>query len=93
MAVTKISVLPMDEQQWKELGIKHEGTSLFTTMSLVEGEILNFMDDKGQVTLTQIVNESKWPEPVVIMGVGGLVREGLVSATRHNKFVLLAEKN
>jgi len=89
----QVTVLPMNEQQWEILGIQQEGASLFTSISLIEGEILNFMDGKGEAMLTDIVNQLGFPEPIILMGIGGLIREGLVTAKRKNRFVLLIEKS
>jgi len=78
-----------DGQNWKELGIQQEGALLFTSISIAEGEILNFMDGKEHVTLTDLVNQLDLPMPIIMMGMGVLIREGLVAAKRHNKYVLL----
>lgn len=93
MPDTKMMTLPMDDQQWERLGVQHEGSSLFTTISLAEGEVLNYMEGKKEVTLASIVNQLGLPEPIVLMSIGGLIRERLVAAKRHNKFVLLTENN
>ncbi len=92
MPDTKVMTLPMDEQQWGNLGINQEGASLFTTISVAEGEVLNLMEGKKEVTLIDIVNQLGLPEPIIMMSIGGLIREGLVAAKRHDKFVLLTEK-
>lgn len=93
MLEMKAAVLPMDEQEWEKLGVQRDGSSLFTIMSIVEGEILEFLDGKGEISLAEILGQLNWPEPVVMISVGGLIREGLVVAKRHDKFVLLTEKN
>ena len=74
----------MNEQQWEKLGIHQEGSSLLTTISLAEGEILNFMEGKEEVTLTDIVNQLGLPEPIIMMGIGGLIKEGLVVARNNS---------
>jgi hypothetical protein len=93
MLDTKTMTVLMNEQQWEKLGVRQDGASLFTTISLVEGEVLGFIEGKKEITLTDIVNELGLPEPIVMMGVGGLIIEGLVAAKRHNQFVLLSEKD
>ena len=83
----KITELPMDEKEWKGAAA-HQG--LFTTIGLAEGEILNFMEGKGEVALTDIVQHLDWvPWSTVIMGIGALIREGLIAYKGQNQYVLL----
>ena len=62
----------MDDQQWEKLGVKQEGASLLTMLNVVEGEILDFMEGKGEVTFSYLVSHIEWPEVVVVMATGGL---------------------
>lgn len=89
MSETETIELPMNEQQWEKSGIHQQGASLFTTISLAQGEILNFMEGKGQVTMTDIVSQLELPPPIVMMAIGGLIKEVLIAAKRHNQFVSL----
>ena len=83
----KITELPMDEKEWKEAAA---GQGLFTTIGLAEGEILNFMEGKGEVALTDIVHHLNWiPWSTIIMGIGALIREGLIAYKGQNQYVLL----
>ena len=83
----KITELPVDEKEWKEAVT---GQGLFTTIGLAEGEILNFMEGKGEVALTDIVHHLNWiPWSTIIMGIGALIREGLIAYKGQNQYVLL----
>ena len=63
---------------------------LFTTIGLAEGEILNFMEGKGEVALTDIVQHlDAVPWSTIIMGIGALIREGLIAYKGQNQYVLL----
>jgi len=92
MVVTKPISAISEGQNWRELGIQQEGALLFTSISIAEGEILNFMEGKDEVTLTDLVDQLNLPMPIIMMGMGVLIREGLVAAKRHNQYVLLSEK-
>ncbi len=89
MISKKVILLPMDKQEWKELGFPRQGASLLTMISLAEGEILNFMEKKEEVALTDIVDQLGFPEPIIMMSIGGLIRDGLVVTKRRNQFILL----
>jgi Mn-dependent DtxR family transcriptional regulator len=80
----------MDEKEWEKAAAEQ---GLFTTIGLAEGEILNFMEGKGEVALTDIVQHLDGvPWSTVIMGIGALIREGLIAYKGQNKYVLLTNK-
>jgi len=82
-----IKELPMDEKEWKKAAAQQ---GLFTTIGLAEGEILNFMEGKGEIALTDIVQHlAGVPWSTVIMGIGALIREGLIAYKGQNQYVLL----
>ena len=93
MSDTRIKTVPMDDQDWNKLGVQKEGASLFTPITLAQGEVLNIMESRKEVTLTHVINQLNFPEPIIMMSIGGLIKEGLIDAKRRNKFVLLTEKN
>jgi predicted transcriptional regulator len=79
--------LPMEEKEWKQAAAQQ---GLFTTIGLAEGEILNFMEGKGEVALTDIVQHlDAVPWSTIIMGIGALIREGLIAYKGQNQYVLL----
>jgi len=54
---------------------------------------LNFMEGKGEVALTDIVQHLSWvPWSTIIMGIGALIREGLIAYKGQNQYVLLDSK-
>ena len=80
----------MEQKEWKKAATEQ---GLFTTIGLTEGEILNFMEDKGEVALTDIVQHLDWvPWSTIIMGIGALIREGLIAYKGQNQYVLLDNK-
>ena len=85
-----IKELPMEQKEWEKAAAQQ---GLFTTIGLAEGEILNFMEGKGEVALTDIVQHLDGvPWSTVIMGIGALIREGLIAYKGQNKYVLLTNK-
>ena len=65
------------------------GSSLMTPLALIEGEVLTYLERDGTTTLRRLIRELEWPARMVMMGVGALVREGLVRATKRELEVLL----
>ena len=85
-----IKELPMEQKEWEKAAAQQ---GLFTTIGLAEGEILNFMEAKGEVPLTDIVQHLSWvPWSTIIMGIGALIREGLIAYKGQNQYVLLGSK-
>jgi predicted transcriptional regulator len=85
-----IKEMPMGEKEWEKAAAQQ---GLFTTIGLAEGEILNFMESKGEVALTDIVHHLDWvPWSTIIMGIGALIREGLIAYKGQNQYVLLTNK-
>ena len=85
-----IKELPMEQKEWEKAAVQQ---GLFTTIGLAEGEILNFMEGKGEVPLTDIVQHLSWvPWSTIIMGIGALIREGLITYIGQNKYVLVTKK-
>jgi len=64
-------------------------SSLMTPLALVEGDVLTYLERDGTTTLRRLIRELEWPARMVMMGVGALVREGLVRATKRELEVLL----
>jgi hypothetical protein len=85
-----IKELPMEQKEWEKAAAQQ---GLFTTIGLAEGEILNFMEGKGDVPLTDLVQHLSWvPWSTIIMGIGALIREGLITYIGQNKYVLVTKK-
>jgi len=85
-----IKEMPMGKKEWEKAAAQQ---GLFITIGLAEGEILNFMEGKGEVALTDIVHHLDWvPWSTIIMGIGALIREGLIAYKGQNQYVLLTNK-
>jgi len=90
MSNIKVTELLMDEKEWEKLAAQQ---GLFTSIGLAEGEILNFMEGKQEVALTDIVRHLDGiPWSTTIMGIGALIREGLIAYKGQNQYVLLNDK-
>lgn len=77
------ALLPLAEQEWKKPPGEIEDTPLIATLGLIGGEVLTFLEDHGATTLRELIRELGWPARMVMMAVGGLIREHLVRATQH----------
>ena len=64
-------------------------TPMVTMLGVVEGDILNFLETHGTLTLRRLIRMVEWPTMMVVMGVGALIREGLVRAVRRETEVVL----
>ena len=64
-------------------------TPLVTVLGVVEGDILNFLETHGTLTLRRLIRMVEWPTMMVVMGVGALIREGLVRAVRRELEVVI----
>ena len=93
MKNTKNGILPMKNTEWMRTGVKQEGASLMTPLGLIEADVLDVIDSKGAMTLTDLLQQSKWPEAMTMMGAGALIREGLIQAKRHDQFIYLEKAN
>ena len=68
---------------WRKMAVaKKGGATLNTTLSLVEGEILTYLEKHGFARVKKVLRELEWPMAEVLMGVGALVRDGLVEVRR-----------
>lgn len=83
------ALFPLVEEEWKKAPAKIEEASLITTLGLVEGEVLAFLEDHRATTLRGLIRELEWPSRVVMMAVGALVRERLVRAAQRELEVIL----
>lgn len=83
------ALLPLAEEAWKKPPAHVEDTPLITTLGLIEGEVLTFLEDHGATTLRGLIRELEWPARMVMMAVGALVREHLVRAAQHELEVIL----
>ena len=66
-----------------------EAPSLMTSLGLIEGDVLAYVEEHGATTVRRLIRELEWSAPMVMMAVGALVREGLVRATQHDLEVIV----
>ena len=69
---------------------KKGGAVLNTTISIVEGEILTYLEKHGFSRLKKVIRDLEWPMAEVMMAVGALIREGLIEVRRDRFGVLLS---
>lgn len=62
---------------------------MITTLGLIEGEILTYLDQNGKTTLTEITRRLEWPPQYLWMALGSLVRSGLVRIGKHEQEILI----
>ena len=77
------TLLPMVEDEWKKAPVSHAEPSLITSLALVEGDVLAYLERQRTTTLRHLVRELEWPSRLILMGLGALVREGLVRAVQR----------
>ncbi len=64
-------------------------SSLMTPLGIVSGEVLLFIEKNGTTTLRNLIHELPWPATLIVMGVGVLIRNGLVQGVQHDLEVTL----
>ena len=85
-------LLPTVEEEWKKPSLQDErGSSIMTSLGIIEGEVLLRLETHGAATLQDLTRELQWPAAMVTMAVGALVRQGLARAARHDLEVVVAE--
>lgn len=65
------------------------GISLMTPIGVVAGEVLLHLERHRSMTLRRLARELKWPVRLVMMGVGALIREGLIRGIQRDLEVIL----
>lgn len=63
--------------------------AVVTLVGLVEGEVLTYLEEHGAATLRGLIRALDWPAPFVTMGVGALIRHGLVKGVQHDLEIVL----
>jgi DNA-binding MarR family transcriptional regulator len=63
--------------------------AVVTLLGLVEGEVLTHLEEHGTTTLRGLIRALDWPAPMVTMGVGVLIRHGLVNGVQRDLEVVL----
>ena len=55
--------------------------SVNTTLGLIGGEVMLSLETCGPVTMKELVAKLEWPDELVHMAVGALVRRRMIGAT------------
>ena len=76
-------------EEWKPSPGRPEQTSLITSLGLIEGEALTYVEEHGATTLRRLIQALEWPARLVMMAVGALIRNGLVRAIPHELEVII----
>ena len=67
---------------------KHSST-IITSLGLLSGEILMYLETHGRATAGQLSKELGWAVPMVMMAIGTLIRQGLVLARPFNLEIMI----
>ena len=78
----------VEDKPWSP-PVEQGGRALVTSLGIIEGEVLLYLDVSGATTVRRLIRELEWPAPMVTMGVGALIREGLVRARQHELEVII----
>ena len=82
-------VLSVAEHQPEKLLVNAEHESVMTTLGLVEGEVLAYLDRQEVSTLRRLNRELHQPAYLVMMALGALIRAGLVRGIQHELDVVV----
>lgn len=63
--------------------------SLMTPLGVISGEALAYIEQHRRITLRQLARALPWPSALVTMGVGALVRGGLIQAMQYGFEIFL----
>ncbi|MDP8233525.1 MAG: winged helix-turn-helix domain-containing protein [Candidatus Saelkia tenebricola] len=63
---------------------------MITRVGIVAGEIWNYLEQNGQVPLSEIVSNVEQSEEIILMSLGWLAREGHVILEASNNSYLIS---
>ncbi len=66
-----------------------DGLPLITSLGIIEGEILIALERDGALTLRELTRALTWPARLIMMAVGGLVREHLIQVTQFERDLVI----
>lgn len=62
---------------------------MVTQIGIVAGEILNYLDENGIVSLEEIIKRIKKPDKLILMSLGWLARENhIVVNQKEDKYIV-----
>ena len=65
------------------------GAPRITSLGLVEGEVLTYVEEHGAATLHGLTRVLDWSAALITMAVGALIRQGLVRGSQRELEVVL----
>ncbi len=68
---------------------KDKVTYLVTRLALVEGEILERVENSNEVTVHQLMEAIEWEPCAVAMAIGSLMRQGVIRGVEDGENVIL----
>ena len=68
---------------------KDKVTYLVTRLALVEGEILERLENSNEVTVHQLMEAVAWEPCAVAMAIGSLMRQGMIRGVEDGENVIL----
>ena len=74
----------LEQDQDRPVQEQRGGTPLITTLAMVEGDVLNYLDRYGAATLRELTRVLEWSSRLITMAIGGLVRERLARAKQFD---------
>lgn len=84
------TLLPTLDEEWRKPVTNVSGTPLVTSLGLVEGEVLLYLEEHGPTSLQELIRELEWSARLVVMGVGALIRQGLIRGIQKDVTVVVS---
>ena len=81
--------ISMKPEEWAKTGVVQDKQSLMTPLAIVEGELLETIEERGPVSLASLIEWTELSKTLVLMSVGALIRAGLVRATKFHHRIML----
>ena len=76
-------------EEWNKIGAVADHASMNMLVSLVESDVMEYIENKRSVSLDALVRDLTHPGLVTAMSVGALVRDGLVRLLKDGDHIQL----
>jgi hypothetical protein len=77
------------DEEWRETPACTAGSSIFSPIGIVEGEVLSYLEEHGASSLKELDLALGIPILMVTMGTGALIRAGLVRGVQSAEGIVL----
>ena len=64
-------------------------THLMTRIALVEGNVLERLENEKIIILRELIKDLDWEPCAISMAVGSLMRQGMIECTEYNQDVFI----